>query len=208
MMDSKWLDQLVRRVALDIVGARQFKGLLACTSFDPTTHTVKGTIVPHGIETGSIPLMAIQTSMAAGTGIFIGPRPGNASVLQNGGKFEGDLLDIEFDMGDPNTIIAKHRMSQPQNPPQVQAGEMLHLHEKGTKTLHAQDGSVTFTHFAKQATETWDAQGNRTVDTKGQAHTVKAGGSTVQMTGSQVVTDTATKIFTKVVHLGAGGSLS
>ena len=177
-----WMDH-VRRIALEVSEARQWKGTLACTSFDPNTHTVKGIILPHGVETGWIPLAAVQTSggSANGTGSYFGPTPGDASALQNGGQFQGDQLDVEFDRGDPNTLIAKHKMSLPQNPPMVQSGEHLVTHERGSTHLYKQDGSVVFTHFAAQGTHTWDAQGNLTTDTKGKTHTINSSGGDIHI---------------------------
>lgn len=176
MMDE-WLNVLVRRVAMEVTGSRQFEGTLACTSYDPKTHTVKGIVVPHGIETGNIPLAAMHTSGDSGTGLFIGPTPGDASKLTQGGTFDGDLLDLKFDMGDPNTITARHRMSQPDNPPMVKSGEAMLIQKKGNSTYYKEDGSVVQTHFAKKGTTTWDKDGNVTTDTKGAKHTTMTGGA-------------------------------
>ena len=198
MSGDQWRD-LARRVALEISHARYYKLDLCVTSYDKTTHTVKGMIVPHNIETGDIPIHSIQTSGDSGTGVFIGATPGDASALTNGEQFMGDVMEVHFDGGDPNTMIAHYKMSQPENPPQVESGEMLHQHQKGSTHLYKQDGTVIFTHFAKQGTQTWNTDGSITTDTKGAAHTVMTGGG-----ATTIDSGGGTQTFTAKSHSFSG----
>ena len=129
------LQDVMRAYAAQAVAARQFKGTLVTTGYNPQTHAVKGILVPHGIETGWIPIAAVHAGN--NYGIACGPKVGDAQAL------DGDQYDIEFDFGDPNTIVARHRQfSTPDSPPQVQSGEMVVMHESGNKIFFAQDKSM------------------------------------------------------------------
>lgn len=149
---DEWLD-IIRREAANVVASRQLKSTLVATGYDPATHSVKGILVPHGVETGWVRLAAIHAGN--GFGIVTGPTPGDDK------KLDGDQFDIEFDAGDPNTIIARHRQhSKPDAPPSVQSGEMLIQHKSGhyikfnaadelvvnhktgSQTIHKTDGRV------------------------------------------------------------------
>ncbi len=149
---DEWLD-IIRREAANIVASRQLKSTLVATSYDPATHSVKGILVPHGVETGWVRLAAIHAGN--GFGIVMGPTPGDAK------KLDGDQFDIEFDAGDPNTIVARHRQHSKQDaPPAVKSGEMLIQHKSGhyvkfnaadeimifhktkSQTIHKADGRV------------------------------------------------------------------
>ncbi|MFH7191284.1 hypothetical protein ACHWGL_30750, partial [Klebsiella pneumoniae] len=90
---------VIRREAQHAVGGRQFKQSLVVTSYNPNTHSVKGILVPSEVESGWVPI-AVQHA-GDGFGIMSGPNAGTAE------KLDGDVFDIEFENGDPNTPIAK-----------------------------------------------------------------------------------------------------
>ena len=125
-MDEFW--NVVRRIALEVMGSTQIKGTLVCTAYNPKTHAVKGIIQPHGVESGWVPIAALH--VGNGFGVLVGPKVGDPQ------KLDGDQFDLQADMGDPNTLVAHHRQfSTPDAPPEVQSGEMLLMHEKGTKAF-------------------------------------------------------------------------
>ena len=149
---DEWLD-IIRREAANMIAAKQMKSTLVATGYDPATHSVKGVLVPHGVETGWVRLAAIHAGN--GFGIVTGPTPGDAT------KLDGDQFDIDFDGGDPNTIVARHRQHSKQDaPPNVASGEMLISHKSGhyvkfnaadelvvyhktkSQTIHKADGRV------------------------------------------------------------------
>lgn len=135
MSTGQWLD-IIRREALNVAKHGQQKSTVICTSYNPNTHAIKGILVPHGVETGWIPLAAIH--IGNGYGVLVGPKVGDPE------KLDGDQFDVDFEFGDPNTPIAKHRMfSTPDAPPVVQSGEILLMHQKGAKLYFEEDGSVT-----------------------------------------------------------------
>lgn len=173
--DEFW--NAVRRVAQEVVGRAQFKGTLVCTAYNPQTHAVKGIIQPHGIESGWVPVAALH--VGNGFGIAVGPRVGSAD------KLDGQVFDLHFDGGDPDTLVAHHRQfSTHDKPPVVQSGEMLLMHEKGHKLFFAQDGSVTIYHAAAGGVMQFDAQGNIMHDAKGKTLTVQSSGGSVKINGN------------------------
>ncbi|MGH6821945.1 MAG: hypothetical protein ACREC4_00385 [Methylocella sp.] len=97
---------------------------------------MKGILQPHGVETGWIPIGIIGSG--PDFGVVIGPKAGDAK------KLDGDQFEITFDGGDPNTPIARHRLSSDKDkPPEVQSGELAII----TKFKHSitmnKDGSMT-----------------------------------------------------------------
>lgn len=135
MADLEWLETFVRRAASEAVGAQQFKGTLVCTGYKPEGHLVKGVVVPHGVESGWIPLGAIHAGN--GFGILVGPKVGDPE------KLDGDQFNVEFDAGDPNTLIATHKIHSTKDvPPTVQSGEMLLMHEGKAKVLFDKDKNL------------------------------------------------------------------
>jgi len=166
---------LIRREAQHAIAGRQYKGTLVATSYNPKTHAIKGILVPSEVETGWIP---IATQHAGdGYGVMSGPNVGSAENL------DGDVFDIEFENGDPNTPIAKHKhFSAADNPPQVQAGELLVKHQTGGSTYFKADGTIVTTH-KDGGQMTFDADGNHTLDTKGKTVTVKSSGGAINING-------------------------
>ena len=190
-MSSVDIDELtdhIRRIAQEVFGRSQFKGTLVCTGYDKTTHSVKGIIQPHGIESGWVPLASLH--VGNGFGIVIGPRVGSAD------KLDGQVFDVHFDGGDPDTLVAHHRQfSTQEKPPQVESGEMLFQHEKGHKVMFAKDGSVTIFHAALGGFMAFDPQGNLTHDVK----------NAVASTLASVIKKIAPKtLVSGVVHLATG----
>lgn len=85
-------------------------------------------------------------------------------------------------------------------------GQTGHYHYQGASGMFRSAG---FTHDAgPQKKPHAVVVGSTSVNAADGAHTTKVGGTTVLKQASGITTDTPTKIFTQVVHLGAGGSLS
>ncbi len=174
MSTPKWLD-IIRREALHVHFHGQTKSTVICTSYNPKTHAIKGILVPHGVETGWIPIGVAHAGN--GYGILVGPKAGDPQ------KLDGDQFDVEFEFGDPNTPIARHRLfSTPDAPPEVQSGEILIQHDDGSKFFFAKDKSLTILHGVKNGSIVFDPKGNITMDSKNQNITVQSG------TGSQTFT--------------------
>ena len=101
---------VIRREAMGLLGGLQRSSTLVATAYNPKTHAVKGILVPSEVETGWIPLASV--SAGDGYGVMVGPVVGSAEDL------DGDVFDVDFLNGDPNTPIAKHKhFSQADNPP-------------------------------------------------------------------------------------------
>lgn len=170
-----WLD-ILRREALNVVKHSQTKSTLVCTGYNPNTHAVKGILVPYGVETGWVPIGVIGAG--SGYGVLVGPRVGDPQAL------DGDQFDIEFEFGDPNTPVARHRFhSTPDAPPVVQSGEILMMHQKGHKIYFAHDGSVTIYHAAAGGEIAFDSAGDLMVDAKGKNLTIQSVGGNVSING-------------------------
>ena len=143
-MSGDGLIELIRREATIIAAMRQWTGTVVATSYDPTKHAIKGVLVPHEVETGWIPIGV--GAIGSGSGDLMGPKVGSADAL------DGDQFNVQFDAGDPNTLIATHRIfSDTDVPPQVQAGEMMRRHAlsqqlyfnaAGDAILSRDDGSM------------------------------------------------------------------
>lgn len=162
---------IVRREAQHATAGRQMKSTMVVTAYNPKTHAVKGILVPSEVETGWVPIAVQQAG--DGYGVMSGPNPGSAE------KLDGDVFDIEFENGDPNTPIAKHKhFSKMDNPPEVQAGETLVKHQTGGSTHFKADGSIVTTH-KDGGTHAFDKDGHHTLDTKDKNVTISSG------TGSQ-----------------------
>lgn len=158
---------IVRREAQHAVGSRQSKSTLVSTGYNPKTHAVKGLLMPSEVETGWIPIAVQQAG--DGFGVMSGPNVGSAE------KLDGDVFDVEFENGDPNTPIAKNKhFSASDNPPEVKSGEILIKHQTGGSTHMKADGSIVTTH-KDGGQSTWDKDGNHTVDTKGKNVTINSG---------------------------------
>ena len=158
---------VVRREAQHAVGGRQSKSTLVVTGYNPKTHAVKGLLMPSEVETGWIPIAVQQAG--DGFGVMSGPNVGSAE------KLDGDVFDVEFENGDPNTPIAKNKhFSASDNPPEVKSGETLIKHQTGGSTHFKADGSIVTTH-KDGGTHAFDKDGNHTVDTKDKNITVTSG---------------------------------
>jgi hypothetical protein len=174
-----WLN-IIRREAQFGYMQGQGKSTVICTSYNPQTHAIKGILVPHGIETGWIPV-GVQHA-GNGFGILTGPNVGSAGAL------DGDQFDVEFEFGDPNSPMATHkRFSTADTPPQVQSGEILVQHKLGHSLSFKQDGSVTIYHAAKGGMIAFDGSGNMTVDAKGQTMTIQSSGGAVAINGNVTI---------------------
>lgn len=185
MIDIGEWDNHIRRIAAEALGALQFKGTIVCTAYNPKTHSIKGMIQPHNIESGWVPLSVIHAG--PGYGILVGPRVGDPK------KLDGQVFDLHFDGGDPDTLVATHRhFSTPEPPPEVQSGEVLVMQEGGSKVFFDKDKQVTLAHgpsgntfvFAKDSSITVtqhktgsmfqiDKDGNHLHDPKGKQHIFK-----------------------------------
>lgn len=182
--------EIVRREAHAVVAARQYQGTVVTTAYDPKTRSIKGVLVPSGVETGWIPLATLHAG--DGYGIGAGPKCGSAE------KLDGAVFEVSFQGGDPNTPVANlQHHSAEETPPEVQSGEIILNHESGMKDKFSKDGSRTMTH-GKGQTDTWDAQGNKIKDLKGLADKVFAG---------IVVNNTPKKVITGIVHIATGGTV-
>lgn len=188
-----WLEA-VRRIALEVVGGRQGKGTLVATSYNPQNHTVKGIIVPHGIESGDVPIAA--THVGNGFGILVGPTIGDAT------KLNGDQFDIDFEFGDPNSMIAKHRQfSKVDNPPVVQSGEILLQHQSGSSVKFAADKTLTLTGSAGSTTVHGSDGSITHTDSSGGVIFQKGGqvflGSKTAANAVQTTAGASTKVFSE-----------
>lgn len=103
--------------------------LAQVSSYDPTTHSIKGMRQPEGIETG---FLAVGSGMAAnGYGFALGPNIGDQYVLG-------------FLNGDPEVpFVAGRLFSDEDKPPQVQAGEALMQSQSMAKVFLDQAGNLT-----------------------------------------------------------------
>ncbi len=199
--EDAWLD-IVRREAQAVVFALHNKSTLIATSYNPDDHTIKGILVPHGIESGWVRIGVAHAGN--GYGIATGPKVGSADAL------DGDQFDIQFEFGDPNRPMATHRQfSIPDVPPKVQSGEMVIQatptdasagtdpnsgkvtnlffdqdknvtlnHESGNSFKMGADKTITTTHFAKKGTMKWNADGSVALNTMGADITTDAGSGT------------------------------
>ena len=165
------LIQIMRREAMNCIGLHQRTGSMAVTSYDPKTHAVKGVLLPSMVETGWVPLPCI--SAGDGYGVMVGPTAGTAD------KLDGDIFDVDFVNGDQNTPVLKQKhFSVADNPPWVEAGEMLIKHQTGGSTHFRKDGSIATTH-KDGGSYTFDKDGHVSIDTKDKNVTINSG------TGSQ-----------------------
>lgn len=171
MIDDNFLN-MIRREAAIAVAQRQFKGTVVVTAYNKETHAIKGMLVPHGLETGWIQITGDH--IGNGFGNLAGPKVGSAD------KLDGDQFAVEFGFGDPNTLVATHRVfSKQDKPPQVESGEILSRHENGNRVFMAKDGSMTIQHHANQGIVQFDPFGVLTLDSKGQQVNVKSGGGSL-----------------------------
>ncbi len=169
-MSADGLLNIIRREAGNAVASREFTGTLVVTAYDPSTYAVKGMIMPHEVESGWVRITGDH--IGNGYGNLAGPKVGSADDLS------GDQFALEFDRGDPNTLIATHRIfSDVDQPPQVQPGEILNQDANGSHVYFRSDKSVEMLHGPSGATVHFDPQGNITHDGKGQNVTVVTSGS-------------------------------
>lgn len=92
--------------------------------------------MPHGVATGWIPIGIIGAG--PNFGIVIGPKAGDSK------KLDGDQFSIEFENGDPNTPVARHRLASSQDkPPQVETGEIAIVSQFNHNIVMKKDGSLS-----------------------------------------------------------------
>lgn len=131
---SDWLE-IIRRESDVVTSGRNLKSTLIATSYDPKKHQIKGILVPHGVETGWVPIAT--NSAGKNWGIMAGPEVGSAD------KLDGHQFDIDFENGDPNSPIARHRMfSSEDTPPEVQSGEVLLRSKEGASASLDKNGDL------------------------------------------------------------------
>ena len=134
MMDD-WLE-IARRESGITSGSRARALTLIVTSYNPTAHSIKGIIQPHGVATGWIPIGI--THAGPNFGHVVGPKAGDPM------KLDGDQFSIEFENADSNTPIARHRLSSnADTPPTVQTGEVAIVSQFNHNILMKKDGSFT-----------------------------------------------------------------
>ena len=132
-MDVSELVHHIRRIAQEVVGRTQFKGTLVTTGYNPDLHAVKGMIMPHGIESGWVPIATVHTG--ENCGIVCGPNVGSAEAL------DGTVFAVHFDGGDPDTMVASgQHFSNASKPPRVESGELAMQHASGTRVFLDKDG--------------------------------------------------------------------
>lgn len=165
----------VRREAANAVASREFTGTLVVTAYDPQTYAVKGMIMPHEVESGWVRITGDH--IGNGYGNLAGPKVGTADDLS------GDQFALEFDRGDPNTLIATHRIfSDVDQPPQVQSGEILNQHANGNRVYMKSDNSVEV--LGQNGSRVYiDPQGNQNHDAKGKNITIQSSGGTIAING-------------------------
>ncbi len=122
--------------------------MLTVTSYNPDTHSVKGTLQPYGIESGWMPIGTL--GIGSGFGIAVGPNI-------------GDQFDVDFHNGDPHCPRATHRVfSNKDRPPVAQSGEVVIQAATGQKITMTQDGNMLIQgpgNVTVQATGTLALQG-------------------------------------------------
>jgi hypothetical protein len=132
---DEWIE-IARREAGITSGSRQTPLTLVTTSYNPKIYAIKGILQPHGVATGWVPIGVIGAGQ--NFGVVIGPKAGDAK------KLDGDQFSLEFENGDPNTPIARHRLSSSQDtPPQVETGEIAIVSQFNHNILLKKDGSLS-----------------------------------------------------------------
>jgi hypothetical protein len=87
------------------------------------------------VESGWIPIAVIGAGPKFGR--VIGPKAGDPQ------KLDGDQMSIEFEHGDANTPIARHRLASDQDiPPKVETGEHATISQFNHSVLWKKDGSI------------------------------------------------------------------
>lgn len=141
---SPWTDFIRRQVETLLVRMHPSETMVA-TSYNPQSHAVRGIVVPHGVETGWVP---ISTPMAgAGYGVVVGPEIGSGDGL------DGNVFHMTFEQGDQNLPRAHGRTFSAQDPPPVaQSGEVVMQGKWGGGVKLAVDKSVTISGTAGSIT--------------------------------------------------------
>lgn len=181
-MTSDFWD-IVRREAQAAVQPQRSATLIV-TSYDPKTHSVKGTLKPYGIESGWIPVGT--QAVGDGFGIAVGP-------------CVGDQFNIHFENGDQNSPRATHRLfSNDAKPPKVESGEVviwskfkhkITLTKDGKMVIEA-EGDTKFNVTKGKCDVT--VKGDTTIKTDGKAHVESKGDMSVKSSGNLNVESTGT----------------
>ena len=134
-MINDWIE-FVRREAGVGIGSRQHATTLITTSYDKEKHAVKGILQPHGVETtGWVPIGVHGAGPKYG--IVIGPLAGDKD------KLDGTAFEVSFENGDPNSPVARHKLSSDQDqPPQVETGEHATVSKFNHTNIWKKDGSI------------------------------------------------------------------
>jgi uncharacterized protein involved in type VI secretion and phage assembly len=158
MIATGELLEMIRREAA-AAAQRQHGGTMTVTSYDPDKHAVKGTLHPQDVETGWVPVGTL--GVGDSFGVVVGP-------------CIGDQLKVEFENGDPNTPIVKHRLfSDKARPVKVESGEVMIVTKFGHRILLTKDGQMIIE--AKNDTQFNVTEGKLDVTIKGDT-TIKTEG--------------------------------
>lgn len=171
---------------------------MVVTSYDPTTHSVKGTFMPEGVASGWIP---IQTTGASASGISVQCGP---SI--------GDQCKVDYSEGDPE---AGHVIGFGHNdidqPPGAPSGTLVIKHNPTGVTVTINGSGVNINAASQPVT----IEGQTialtaaasitltapTINTVGETHLGSTGGvpaaqqGTVDTGGNADVSSLATKVF-------------
>jgi uncharacterized protein involved in type VI secretion and phage assembly len=158
MIATAELLEMIRREAA-AAAQRQHGAVMSVTSYDPDRHAVKGTLHPHDVETGWVPVGTL--GVGDGFGVVVGP-------------CIGDQLSVEFQNGDHNTPIIKQRLfSDKAKPPRVESGEVMIITKFGHRILLTKDGKMVIE--AKNDTQFNVTEGKLDITIKGDT-TIKTDG--------------------------------
>lgn len=134
------------------------KGLVS--SYDPKAYAVKLRLQPSDVETGWLPIKALQAG--ADFGVYAAPNL-------------GDQMVIEFENGDAQVgMVSGSLPSKQDRPPEVAAGEILIKHKSGAFLRFAADGDIEFkTEGEIRSAGTWLHDGDFTDNSGSNSVTVK-----------------------------------
>ena len=173
MIEMNELLDLIRREVMATM-YREHERKLTVTSYDPQTHSVKGTLQPSGVESGWIPVGCV--SSGNGYGVVVGP-------------CVGDQMDVKFENGDPNSPLACHRLfSTNATPPSVESGEVGIVSKFNHSIKLTKDGKTSITTQGDVTASTTgklnvSAQGDTSITTQGKASIQAQGDTSVNSSG-------------------------
>ena len=204
MFDIEELVNLIQREVARATNMIPRPRHLLVTSYDPSTHSIKGTFEPEGIPSGWLPLGTLGASLR-GISQQVGPMPGSeaSGIL-------GDLALVLYAEGDPEAAhVLGFLHNDVDRPPGAQAGQHIIQHNptKVQQLIHALGHfisapklassviSQTITHFAQ------DLLGNSTANI---SHTADDNISHTANTGN--ITHTASQ--GNITHSATNGTIT